>query len=111
MEIVTKAKKSCTAFEKTAPKKPGRGRPPKKGAAVHLKDLFVSRREQFRQARVELYGKQETVRYYCVDLALQLPFPDRMYISGAQAADRGILLSLLVKAYAQTESFPENRGG
>ena len=68
MEIVTKAKKSCTAFEKPAPKKPGRGRPPKKGAAVHLKDLFVSRREQFRQARVELYGKQETVRYYCADL-------------------------------------------
>lgn len=40
MEIVTKAKKSCTAFEKPAPKKPGRGRPSKKGAAIHLKELF-----------------------------------------------------------------------
>ena len=28
MEIITKAKKSCTAYEKPAPKKPGRGRPP-----------------------------------------------------------------------------------
>ena len=32
MEIITKAKKSCTAFEKPAPRKPGRGRPPRKGA-------------------------------------------------------------------------------
>ena len=68
MEIVTKAKKSCTAFEKPACKKSGRGRPPKKGTAVHLKELFASHRDQFRQAQVELYGKQETIRYYCVDL-------------------------------------------
>ena len=32
MEIVTKTKKSCTAFEKPSPKKTGRGRPRKKGA-------------------------------------------------------------------------------
>lgn len=31
MEIVTKAKKSCVAFEKPSPRKAGRGRPPKKG--------------------------------------------------------------------------------
>lgn len=32
LEIVTKAKKSYTAYERPAPRKPGRGRPPKKGA-------------------------------------------------------------------------------
>lgn len=68
MEIVTKAKKSCTAYEKPVPRKPGRGRPPKKGRAVHLKELFVSRRNQFQQASVELYGKREQICYYCVDL-------------------------------------------
>lgn len=68
MEIVTKAKKSCTAFEKPAPKKPGRGRPPKKGAAIHLKELFSSRKEQFVETKAELYGKQETIRYYSIDL-------------------------------------------
>ncbi len=31
MEIVTKARRSCIAFEKPAPRKAGRGRPPKKG--------------------------------------------------------------------------------
>ncbi len=68
MEIVTKAKRSCTAFEKPGPRRPGRGRPAKKGASVHLKELFVSRKEQFEEAEVELYGKKGSIRYYCTDL-------------------------------------------
>lgn len=68
MEIITKAKKSCTAFERPAPRKPGRGRPPKKGATVHLKELFVSHKELFQETKIELYGKQETIRYYSIDL-------------------------------------------
>ena len=68
MEIITKAKKSCTAFEKPAPRKPGRGRSPKKGTAVHLKDLFLTQKENFREVEIELYGKKESVRYYCIDL-------------------------------------------
>ena len=68
MEIITKAKKSCAAYEKPGPRKPGRGRPPKKGAAVHLKELFLSHREKFQEAGIELYGKKESIRYHCVDL-------------------------------------------
>ena len=33
-----------------------------------------------------------------------------MYVPGAEAADRGILLPLLVKAYAEAELLPEKRG-
>lgn len=68
MEIVTKAKKSCTAFEKPGPRRPGRGRPSKKGAVVHLKELFISHKEQFQEAEMELYGKRESIRYYCTNL-------------------------------------------
>lgn len=68
MEIITKAKKSCTAFEKPLSRKPGRGRPPKKGAAVHLKELFTSHAGEFQKAQMELYGKKESIRYYCIDL-------------------------------------------
>ncbi len=68
MEIITKAKKSCTAFEKPAPRKPGRGHPPKKRPAVHLKDLFLTQKENFHEAEIELYGKKASVRYYCIDL-------------------------------------------
>ena len=68
MEIITRAKKSCTAFEKPGPRKPGRGRPPKKGAAVHLKELFTSRAGEFQDAVIETYGQKESVRYYSVNL-------------------------------------------
>lgn len=68
MEIVTKAKRSCTAFEKPGPKKPGRGRPSKKGKAVHLMGLFDSCRDQFLEASVEMYGSTEKIRYYSTDL-------------------------------------------
>ena len=68
MEIIIKAKKSCTAFEKPVSHKPRRGRPSKKGAAVHLKELFTSHKEQFQETQMELYGKRETIRYYCIDL-------------------------------------------
>ena len=68
MEIVTKAKCSCTAFEKPSLQKSGRGRPPKKGKAVRLKDLFLSHKEYFREAKVTVYGKEEKLRYYSIDL-------------------------------------------
>ena len=68
MEIVTKAKKSAVAYEKPGPRKSRRGRPPRKGAAVHLKELFISRAGEFQKAETELYGKKESIRYYCIDL-------------------------------------------
>ncbi len=68
MDIVTKAKKHCTAYLKPGPRKPGRGRPPKKGAAVHLKDLFGSHAGQFQETETELYGKKQKIRYYSIDL-------------------------------------------
>ena len=68
MEVVTKAKRSCTAYQKPGPRRPGRGRPPKKGAAVRLKELFGSHKGQFQEAEIELYGKKEAIRYYCIDL-------------------------------------------
>ena len=68
MEIVTKAKRNCTAFEKPAARKSGRGRPPKKGKAVRLKDLFRSHKEYFRETKITIYGKEEKLRYYSIDL-------------------------------------------
>lgn len=64
MEIVTK---TCVAFE-TAPCKAARGRPPKKGSAVHLKELFLSHKENFQETEIELYDRKESIRYYCTEL-------------------------------------------
>lgn len=68
MEIITKAKGNCVAYQAPPTKKPGRGRPPKKGAPVKLMGLFVSHSHLFEEAVLNLYGKEEIVRYYCTDL-------------------------------------------
>jgi hypothetical protein len=69
LDIVTRAKRSCTAYLEPPERKPGTpGRPPKKGAAVKVYKLFESRKDQFLEADVVLYGKQEHIRYYCLDL-------------------------------------------
>lgn len=68
MHLVTKAKSNVIAYERPAAKKSGRGRPPKKGTMIKLKELFTARANEFQSAAVTLYGKKETVRFLCLDL-------------------------------------------
>ena len=68
IQIVTKAKQSCVAFEKPAAKKTGRGHPPKKGEVIKLKKLFETKKDAFTETTVIMYGKQSTVSYYCINL-------------------------------------------
>jgi hypothetical protein len=67
LTIVTRAKMSTLAYNLPVLHK-GRGRPRKKGEAIKLKQLFDSEKENFTQAKVWLYGKEETVEYLCKDL-------------------------------------------
>ena len=67
MNIITRAKRSCIAYEKPS-YKPGKGRPRKKGAKLKLFELFSDRAEHFKEVAVTLYGKREKVRYLCLDL-------------------------------------------
>ena len=68
MHLITKAKKSCMAYEQPKEKKPGRGRPSKKGDTIKLKELFSSKSSEFLETTAILYGKQESIRYYCTNL-------------------------------------------
>ena len=69
LDIVTRAKNNCTAFEEPAvPEKPKRGGPRKRGASVKLKELFKSRDAEFTEAKVCMYGKEQDIRYLCLDL-------------------------------------------
>lgn len=68
VEIVTKAKSNCKAYMKPLPKRPGsKGRPRKKGKRICLWELFECP-ERFTKANIHLYGKLETVSYYCINL-------------------------------------------
>ena len=63
--LVMRARQSTVAYELPSPQK-GKGRPRKKGAPVKLKELFDT--GEFIQAKIWLYGKEETVLYLCKDL-------------------------------------------
>ena len=67
LQIVTKAKKNCIAYEK-APEYKGIGRPRLKGPSVKVRNLFDTEREKFQKADVKMYGKVQTVEYYSCDL-------------------------------------------
>lgn len=68
MHLITKAKKSCMAYKQPKEKKLGRGRPSKKGDTVKLKELFSNKSSEFLEITATLYGKQESIRYYCTNL-------------------------------------------
>lgn len=67
MHILTKAKISCTAYERPLVKT-GKGRPPKKGATVKIKELFNNKKNEFVKTTMNLYGKDENVEYLCINL-------------------------------------------
>lgn len=58
LDILTKAKLNCKAYEAVQKKKPGRGRPPKKGKTVYLKGLFDSYRPLFQESPLIYIGKR-----------------------------------------------------
>lgn len=69
LSIVTKAKTSCTAYEKPpAPDAHRRGRRRKKGRSVKLVSLFNDRKDSFQRADVTMYGAKKQVQYYATDL-------------------------------------------
>jgi len=67
LQIITKCKRSITAFFDPPPYS-GKGRRRKKGASVKLMSLFVTEKTKFIAATVNIYGKQQDIEYYCVDL-------------------------------------------
>ncbi|MDD9150478.1 transposase [Sporolactobacillus sp. CQH2019] len=67
LDLVTKAKTSCVAYEHPV-QTGGRGRPRKKGAALKLKTLFDTQTKQFRTVSLPLYGREETVSFLYRDL-------------------------------------------
>jgi hypothetical protein len=67
LSIVVRAKKNATAYELPV-RKPGRGRPPKKGKAVKLMALWESNQHALTSTTAVLYGKEETVSYLSYDL-------------------------------------------
>lgn len=67
LSLVMRAKSNPAAYEEPL-RKHKLGRPPLKGDKVKVKDLFTTRIQMFKEAVVTMYGKDESVLYYCCDL-------------------------------------------
>ncbi|WP_245233337.1 transposase [Paenibacillus maysiensis] len=94
MHLVTKAKSNAVAYERPASRKPGRGRPPKKGATIKLKELFITRAADFQPAKVLLYGKEETVQFLGLDLLWgQGWYQELRFVLVQRGTHRSILVS------------------
>jgi hypothetical protein len=68
LHIITRAKVNAVAFEPQPLSYCGRGRPPKYGRKIHLKQLFTCRADDFAAMEVNVYGETKTHLVLCLDL-------------------------------------------
>ena len=67
LSVVTKAKSNCKAFFLPGEYK-GRGARAKRGDAVKVASFFTTHAAFFTEAVLNLYGVDQTVRYFCINL-------------------------------------------
>ena len=70
--LLTNARIDCKAYEEPV-RKPGAGRPPKRGKGVKVATLFETRKDDFKTGKRFFYGKEQTFQY----LAVQLRWGDK----------------------------------
>jgi hypothetical protein len=68
LHIITRAKSNIVTRELHPGAYSGRGRPPKYGKKVRLKELFSSRAKDFSAVVVNVYGEMKTLSILCLDL-------------------------------------------
>lgn len=68
VDIITRAKHNAVAYKFPESEAGQRGRPRKRGDPVKLLTLFESRKNDFTEATVTIYGKEERMSYLCVNL-------------------------------------------
>ena len=110
LDVITRAKSSCIAYEiPKADRTPRRGRPRKKGEPIKLNTLFEDRASDFISAEIMMYGKKETVQYLCLDLLWGTKLYKKLrFVLVKYAKSSAILVStdlslnpvLIIEAYA-----------
>ncbi|WP_100489769.1 transposase, partial [Sporolactobacillus pectinivorans] len=93
LDLVTKAKTSCVAYEHPV-QTGGRGRPRKKGTRLKVNTLFDTQANQFQATRLSLYDKEERISYLCRDLLWgQGLYQDLRFVLVVMGGRRSILVS------------------
>jgi len=93
LAVVTKAKSNCTAYFPPGKYK-GRGAKPKKGASVKVASFFKSHACFFAKTSLNLYGIDETVHYFCIDLKWgQGLYQDLRFVLSITSKGKSIMVS------------------
>lgn len=110
LDLITRAKNSCVAYQPlSSDDRPRRGRPRKKGESVKLRELFDAREADFVTADVLMYGEEEQVEYLCLDLLWGIKLYKKLrFLLVKSRRGRAILVStdldlspeLIIEAYA-----------
>jgi len=93
LHLVTRAKSNVVAFEDPPPKTGRRGAPRKYGDKLKLSALFTERRDQFREATVEIYNNRKTVLLLTLDLIWKPVGEKLRFVLVVDGAERFILIS------------------
>lgn len=110
LDLITRAKDSCVAYEPLpSDYRPRRGRPRKKGDSVKLKTLFQERKDDFVTSTVKMYGEEQQVEYLCLNLLWGIKlYKELRFVLVKSARGQAILVStdlslspeLIIEAYA-----------
>ena len=93
LEVVTKAKSNCVAYFPPGKYK-GRGARPKKGKSVKVASFFDTHADFFAETILNLYGIDETVRYFCINLKWgQGLYQDLRFVLSITSKGTSILVS------------------
>jgi hypothetical protein len=94
LRLIVMAKSNMVAYKMPESAKSGtRGRPKKKGDAIKFAELFESEADNFITATVQLYGKDETVRYHVKDLLWGKGRYRKMRFVLAEISGRRVIIS------------------
>lgn len=68
VHVVTRAKSNVVAYTDAPPKTGRRGRPRIYGEKLNLNQLFDTRRQDFEQIAIDVYGQVKQLAFLCLDL-------------------------------------------
>jgi hypothetical protein len=108
VHIITRAKDNVVGYEDPPPKTGSRGAPRKYGAKVKLTKLFETRKDDFEQITIDIYGQAKTLSFLCLDLFWK-PIKDKVrfvvVMDGKgcfilMCSDRSLCAADIIRAYS-----------
>lgn len=91
LHVIIRAKKNVVAYKKPVNPKKNKHKPKKYGVKLKLMKLFETRIDKFSSAKAVIYGKNENIKFLCLDL-LWMPIKNYVRFVLAQTSRGNIII-------------------